>query len=81
MKSFKIIFLLLLVATTSCKKFLDENPKTFLTPDTKANSLKDARAFADAAYERLHGLVNGQDGSYGGNTYNLLEFVTGKGKH
>lgn len=78
MKSLRNILVLLLVMSTSCKKFLEEHPKTFLTPDTKATNLNYARAFADAPYERLHGLLNGQDGSYGGNTYNLLEFVTGK---
>ncbi len=73
-----IAFGLMLILGTSCKKFLEEHPKTFITPDTKATSFKDARAFADAPYERLHGLLQGQDGSYGGNTYNLLEFMTGK---
>jgi hypothetical protein len=78
MKSLRYLIIFLLVLGSSCKKFLEENPRTFLTPETKATSLKDARAFADAPYERLHGLLNGQDGSYGGNTYNLLEFMTGK---
>jgi starch-binding outer membrane protein, SusD/RagB family len=78
MKSLRYLVILMLILGSSCKKFLEEKPRTFLTPDTKATSFKDARAFADAPYERLHGLLNGQDGSYGGNTYNLLEFVTGK---
>ena len=78
MKSLKYTALALMIVGSSCTKFLEEDPQTFLTPETVATSLKDARAFADAPYERLHGLLNGQDGSYGGNTYNLLEFLTGK---
>jgi hypothetical protein len=78
MKSLKYTALMLMTLGISCTKFLEEKPRTFLTPETEATSLKDARAFADAPYERLHGLLNGQSGSYGGNTYNLLEFLTGK---
>jgi len=78
MKSLKYTALALMILGSSCTKFLEEDPQTFLTPETVATSLKDARAFADAPYERLHGLLNGQDASYGGNTYNLLEFLTGK---
>src|ERR1700742_665637 len=71
------IFLLLLAAG-SCKKFLRENPTNFLTPSSDLSSAKAARALANAAYARLQGLLNGQPSSYGGNTWNLMEFMTGK---
>jgi hypothetical protein len=78
MKSLKNTILLLLIMAASCKKFLEEKPTSFITPETQASSFKDARAFADAPYQNLHGLLAGQPGSYGGNTWNLLEFLTGK---
>ena len=78
MKSLRNSIILLLIMGTSCKKFLEEKPTSFITPETPATSFKDARAFADAPYQSLHGLLAGQPGSYGGNTWNLLEFITGK---
>ncbi|MGF7078722.1 RagB/SusD family nutrient uptake outer membrane protein [Mucilaginibacter sp. UYCu711] len=79
MKTFKnILVLTCLLLTCSCKKFLEEKPSSFLTPESDLSSAKVARAFANGPYQNLQGLLNGQSGSYGGNTYNLLEFMTGK---
>ncbi|HEY4156081.1 MAG TPA: RagB/SusD family nutrient uptake outer membrane protein [Puia sp.] len=73
---YTVAFLLLL--TCSCKKFLEEKPTYFLTPETPVSNLKDARAFTDASYQNLQGFLAGQPGSYGGNVWNLMEFMTGK---
>lgn len=67
-----------LLALGSCKDFLQENPTGFLTPTSNVSSVKVARAYANAGYANLQGLLAGQSSSYGGNTYNLLEFMTGK---
>ncbi|MFT4153325.1 RagB/SusD family nutrient uptake outer membrane protein [Parafilimonas sp.] len=80
MKSTKNIWMaMLLLLACSCKKFLEENPTNFLTPESNVSSSKVARAFADAGYQNLQGsMLGGQSSSYGGNTWNLMEFVTGK---
>jgi hypothetical protein len=62
----------------SCKKFLEEKPTSFLSPTSNLSSTKVARALANSCYADLQGLLSGQPSSYGGNTYNLLEFMTGK---
>ena len=67
-----------LVTLSSCKDFLQENPTGFLTPSSNVSSAKVARAYANAGYANLQGLLSGQASSYGGNTWNLLEFMTGK---
>jgi len=67
-----------LLLACSCKKFLEEHPKSVLTPDADLSSAKVARAFANGSYQNLTGLLAGQSGSYGGNTWNLMEFMTGK---
>ncbi len=68
----------MILLTCSCKKFLDEKPTSFLTPESDLSSSKVARAFAAGAYQNLQGLLAGQPSSYGGNTWNLMEFLTGK---
>jgi hypothetical protein len=73
-----IILAACIMLTCSCKKFLEEKPTSFLTPESNLSSAKVARAFANAGYQNLQGLVAGQPSSYGGNTYNLMEFTTGK---
>ena len=80
MKSTKIIVIAIAVLfACSCKKFLEEKPTNFLTPESQLSSSKVARAFADGAYQNLQGsMLGGQPSSYGGNTWNLMEFVTGK---
>lgn len=79
MKTFRnIILVACVILVSSCKKFLDEKPTNFLTPESNLSSLKVARAFANAGYTNLQGLLAGQPSSYGGNTYNLMEFTTGK---
>lgn len=79
MKTLKnILIVAFLLLTSSCKKFLEEKPASFLTPDANLSSAKVARALANGAYQNLSGLLAGQSGSYGGNTWNLMEFMTGK---
>jgi hypothetical protein len=80
MKSTKYIWIATaILLTCSCKKFLDENPTNFLTPESQVSSSKVARAFADGAYQNLQSsMLGGQPSSYGGNTWNLMEFATGK---
>src|SRR3954467_3650367 len=73
-----ILIVAFLLLTSSCKKFLEEKPASFLTPDANLSSAKVARALANGAYQNLTGLLTGQSGSYGGNTWNLMEFMTGK---
>ena len=81
MKSIKNIILtaIAILFTCSCTKFLEEKPTSFLTPESELSSSKVARAFADGSYQNLQGsMLGGQPSSYGGNTWNLMEFVTGK---
>ena len=79
MKTLKnILIVACVLLTCSCKKFLEEKPQSFLTPDADLSSAKVARALANGSYQNLTGLLNGQSGSYGGNTWNLMEFMTGK---
>lgn len=79
MKNFKnILIVTCLLLTCSCKKFLDEKPSSFLTPESNLSSEKVARALANGGYQNLTGLLTGESGSYGGNTWNLMEFMTGK---
>lgn len=82
MKKIKYHYILLLaclMTVISCKKFLEEKPTSFITPESSLSSLKVARAFANACYQSLQGsMLGGQASSYGGNTWNLMEFMTGK---
>lgn len=79
MKATKYIaFAIAALLTSSCKSFLEENPTNFLTPDSDVSSAKVARAFANASYQNFQGVLAGQNSSYGGNTWNLMEFMTGK---
>jgi hypothetical protein len=78
MKNIKTIFIILLVFSIgSCKKFLEENPSGSLTPGSNVTSPEIARAFANSAYSQLTTLDEGS-GGYGGNTAELMEFMTGK---
>ena len=78
MKNITKIFLALLVlGIASCSKFLEENPTGSLTPDSDVTSAEIARAFANSAYIQLSTLDRGA-GGYGGNTAELMEFMTGK---
>ena len=79
MKRFKyisIVFSILVLG--SCKKFLEEKPTNFLSPGFTITNTKEARALTNGAYQKMQGLLNGQPSSYGGNTWNLMEFMTGK---
>ncbi|MDE3248021.1 MAG: RagB/SusD family nutrient uptake outer membrane protein [Bacteroidota bacterium] len=81
MKNWKYILAVLsaMVVLGSCKKFLEETPTNFITPGSELSSLKVARAITNACYQNLQGsMLGGQPSSYGGNTWNLMEFATGK---
>src|SRR6478672_4769197 len=78
MKNTKIIiFILAVFGLSSCTKFLDENPTGSLTPESNVTSPEIARAFANSAYSNLTTLDEGA-GGYGGNTAELMPFMTGK---
>ncbi|GAA4319527.1 RagB/SusD family nutrient uptake outer membrane protein [Compostibacter hankyongensis] len=77
----KIPYLIIAAALllgSSCKKFLEEEPTGFITPNTPLSSEKVARALANGPYSSMQGFLAGQPSSYGGNTWNLMEFMTGK---
>ncbi len=80
MKQLKYIAIgAVILLTASCKKFLEEKPTNFITPESSLSSLKVARAFTNSAYQNLQAsMLGGQASSYGGNTWNLMEFMTGK---
>ena len=71
-------FFVLALGLGSCKKFLEEKPTNFLSPGFTISNTKEARALANGCYTNLQGVVTGQPSSYGGNTWNLMEFMTGK---
>ena len=73
-----ILFSSLVLLGASCKKFLEEHPTSFLQPTSDFGTVKAARAMANAAYAQMQGMLAGQASSYGGNTWNLMEFMTGK---
>ncbi|HTI07981.1 MAG TPA: RagB/SusD family nutrient uptake outer membrane protein [Puia sp.] len=75
-KYISIGFLILVLG--SCKKFLEEKPTNFLSPGFTITNTKEARALVNGAYYKLEGLLQGQPSSYGGNVWNLMEFMTGK---
>src|SRR6266496_4195118 len=77
MKTIKYISIIISVLViSSCKKFLEENPTGSLTPESNVTSPEIARAFANSAYSQLTTLDEGS-GLYGGNTAELMEFMTG----
>jgi hypothetical protein len=77
MKTKYSFILLIILAFSSCTKFLEESPTGALTPEAEVTSPEIARAFANAAYAELTVLDRGA-GGYGGNTAELMEFMTGK---
>src|SRR5882757_10841111 len=79
MKSTKYISIgFLILVLGSCKKFLEEKPTNFLSPGFTISNTKEARALTNGCYSKMQGLAFGQPSSYGGNTWNLMEFMTGK---
>lgn len=72
------IIALVILSTGACKKFLTVQPTGFISPGANLSSQKVARALANGCYAKLQGLLNGQPSSYGGNVWNLMEFMTGK---
>src|SRR5690242_13323489 len=78
MKKIRNLFLILSMAGLgSCTKFLEENTSGSLTPESSVTSPEIARAFANSAYSYLTTLDEGA-GGYGGNTAELMPFMTGK---
>ncbi|AHF15494.1 RagB/SusD family nutrient uptake outer membrane protein [Niabella soli] len=78
-KHIYIIGAFIALMAASCTKFLEEKPTGFITPDAQLSSYKVARAFANGCYQSLRDAVlGGQPSSYGGRTWNLMEFMTGK---
>ncbi len=77
MKTKHLIITALIISLCSCTKFLDETPTGSLTPEAEVTSPEIARAFANAGYAELSVLDRGA-GGYGGNTAELMEFMTGK---
>src|SRR5688500_15176339 len=77
MKIIYLVILGILFTISSCTKFLEEEPTGALTPETEVTSPEIARAFANSAYAQLTVLDQGA-GGYGGNTAELMEFMTGK---
>ncbi|MBS1602316.1 MAG: RagB/SusD family nutrient uptake outer membrane protein [Bacteroidetes bacterium] len=75
-KYLTIAFLALTIS--SCKKFLEPPSTSFLSPGFKITSVKEAQALVNSCYSNLPTLLQGQPASYGGNTWNLMEFMTGK---
>jgi hypothetical protein len=73
-----VSFALLLLTLGSCKKFLEEKPTSFLKPGFDITTTKEAQALVNGCYSGLIGTNIGQPSSYGGNTWNLMEFMTGK---
>ena len=77
MKTKHLIITAFIISLCSCTKFLDETPTGSLTPEAEVTSPEIARAFANAGYAELTVLDRGA-GGYGGNTAELMEFMTGK---
>lgn len=77
MKKLSYACIALALAASSCTKFLEEEPTGFLTPESQVTSPEIARTFANTPYTQLTVLDEGA-GGYGGNTAELMEFMTGK---
>lgn len=77
MKSIYLIIFGIIFTISSCTKFLEEEPTGALTPESEVTSPEIARAFANSGYAQLTVLNQGA-GGYGGNTAELMEFMTGK---
>src|SRR5207237_9295700 len=77
MKKINILLLAMVVSTVSCTKFLEEHPTGSLTPESNVTSPEIARAFANSAYAQAN-VLDRASGGYGGNTAELMEFMSGK---
>lgn len=66
----------LLAFGSSCDNFLSEDPST-LTTEAELSSEDAALAVVNSVYADIN-VVNQGSGGYGGNTHELLEFITGK---
>lgn len=75
-KIINIVIVISLLGMSSCNKFLEEKPTGSLTPESNVTSPEIARAFTNSAYSELTTLDEGS-GGYGGNTVELMEFMTG----
>lgn len=65
-----------ILLVSSCDNFLSENPAT-LTTKADLTSDEAATAYVNGAYADLS-VLDEPSGQYGGNTLELLEFITGK---
>lgn len=77
MKNIYLVISAIILTISSCTKFLEEEPTGSLTPESQVTSPEIARAFANSPYAQLTVLDQGA-GGYGGNTAELMEFMTGK---
>ncbi len=75
---YSLPIMLLLLTLGACKKFLQEKPTSFLSPGFTITNIKEAQALVNGCYSKLPAFLSGQPSSYGGNTWNLMEFMTGK---
>lgn len=69
----------LLVIATSCDAFLEEKPKTFLTPDTYFQNEGQVVAAVNGLYTFLDDIFNG-DIEPGSQTFIFLEYMSGYGE-
>ncbi|MBX3258040.1 MAG: RagB/SusD family nutrient uptake outer membrane protein [Chitinophagaceae bacterium] len=69
-----ILILLLVVTLSSCKKWLEEAPRSVITSSQFYKSEEDARAAVDGIYAFLYPPYTGSGRNYG---YAMLELVTG----
>ncbi len=69
-----ILIILVAVACSSCKKWLEEAPRSVITSSQFYKSEEDARAAVDGIYAFLYPPYTGSGRNYG---YAMLELVTG----
>jgi len=69
-----ILVIIIAVAFSSCKKWLEESPRSVITSTQFYKSEEDARAAVDGIYSFLYPPYTGSGRNYG---YAMLELVTG----
>lgn len=72
-----LAIVLFLSAGFSCTDFLDEKPTGTMATDSPLSSLESCTALANSPYSNLT-VFDQNEGTWGGNTIWLLEFMTGK---
>lgn len=68
----------MIVTTTSCNSFLEENPKTFLSPKYYFKSASQVEAAVNGLYTFIGNMFNG-DVEVGTQTYIFMEYLPGYG--